>query len=574
MKKYILRLVIPFFILTGCYDLDRSPFDQLSSSTFWKTEAQCKQGLMGVYSTLKSTDLFGKQFLTDINSDIAVGYDQYEALILGTATPTTGFLNGKWQNGYNTIQGANLAIRNIEVSEIDEAVKKMFIGEAKFLRALAYFHLLDYFGGLPIYDETTNLETDINKLDKPRSSADDTRKFIIKDLEDATKAGLPDKWDNENYGRVTKGAAYALLGKVQLYNKEYDKAILSYEEALKPQYGYELHSNFAELFTPAGNGSREAIFSIVNIGNVGQMYGMPFAFYAGTRATRGSCWNNTVPSTGLADMYEYKDGKPFVWDELFPGYTTNNNVKEQVLRCLSSDDGTKILDIPEEAKTIMAMYEQRDPRMKATLIMPYTKYMGWYSNAARNMTFYFAKKADGGIVGLNEANGFIRNNKGGWETYFWRKYVPEGDWDGTATNREHTPVNYSIIRLADLYLQLAECYNEVEQQDKAVEYINKVRERVGMAQINSGPTHLEARTKKEVFDRIFKERAYELANEGFRDSDLRRWNISHTILNKDEFGITGKRLLTRKFNKDRDYLWPIPSDEIEKNKLITQNPGW
>lgn len=106
MKKIYLFIIIAFIAMNGCYDLDRAPFDQLSSATFWKTEDQCKQGLMGVYATFKRTDLYGKQFLTDINSDVAVGYDQYEALILGTATPTTGFLNGKWQNGYNSIQGA------------------------------------------------------------------------------------------------------------------------------------------------------------------------------------------------------------------------------------------------------------------------------------------------------------------------------------------------------------------------------------------------------------------------------------------------------------------------------------
>lgn len=130
----------------------------------------------------------------------------------------------------------------------------MLIGEAKFLRALAYFHLFDYFGGLPIYDETTNLETDINNLDHPRSSAEATREFIIKDLQDATQAGLPDKWDAANYGRATKSAVYALLGKVQLYNKDYQAAINSFEEVLKPQYGHSLHPDFAELFTPAGNG--------------------------------------------------------------------------------------------------------------------------------------------------------------------------------------------------------------------------------------------------------------------------------------------------------------------------------
>lgn len=576
MRKYILFVWVASLIaLTGCYDLDRAPYDQPSSSTFWKTEDQCTQGLMGVYSTLKKADLFGKQFLVDINSDVAVGYDQYESLILGNCTPTTGFFNWKWQNGYNTIQGANLAIRSIGQSEINEDDKKRLVGEAKFLRALAYFHLLDYFGGLPLYDESTDLETDINDLMKLRTSAEETRAFIINDLQDAAQAGLPDKWDNANYGRATKSSVYALLGKVLLYNKNYQEAIGAFEEVLQPQYGHTLHPDFAELFTPSGNGSSEAIFCVVNLGGIGNNYGMPFAFHAGTRNTYGSCWNNTVPSTGLADMYEYKDGRPFDWDEIFPGYSNPDNVvKERVWYCTVNDPGTELLDIPQEAETIKALYEQRDPRLSATVIAPFSNYLGWYSNQPKEMTFILAKKADGGLVGLNEANGFMRNNRGGWETYFWRKFIPEGDWDGQITNREHTPVNYPVIRLADVYLMLAECYNETGNTDKAVEYINKVRARVGMALLNSGPAYLEARTKEQVFERIFRERAYELANEGHRDSDLRRWRLSHTMLNKDEYGITGKRLLTRKFSEARDYLWAIPGDEREKNPDLTQNPGW
>lgn len=575
MKKYIAIVwLASLWFLSGCYDLDRAPSDQLSSSTFWKTEDQCKQGVMGIYSTFKKDDLFGKMFMIDVNSDVASGYDQYEALQLGTCTPTTGFLNDKWQNGYNTIQAANLAIRSIGNAEIDETAKKQMVGEAKFLRALAYFHLLDYFGGLPLYDEATNLEQEINDLMKTRSTAEQTREFILQDLNAALQAGLPDKWNAANYGRVTKGAVYALLGKVQLYNKNYSEAIASFEEVLNPAYGHSLHANFAELFTPAGNGSPEMIFGIVNLGGTGQNYGMPFAWYAGTRGTFGSCWNNTVPSTELGDMYEYKDGRPFNWDELFPGYAADLDVRERVWRVTVNDAGTEVLNIPEEAEKIREMYAERDPRFAATVIAPYTTYPGWVANATKTLTFYFAKNQMGGVAGLNEQYGFMRNNRGGWETYFWRKFVPEGNWSGAITDRSHTPVNFPVIRLADVYLMLAECYNETGNQAKAVEYINKVRERAGMALINSGPAYLAANGKEEVFRRIFRERAFELANEGVRDSDLRRWRLSHTLLNRDENGITGKRLFTRKFNENRDYLWPIPSDEIEKNKALEQNPGW
>lgn len=575
MKRYtIIIWITSLFILGGCYDLDKAPYDQLSSSTFWQTEEQCKQGLMGVYASLKADDFYGKLFLTDINSDIASGYDQYENLQLGTCTPRTGFMNGKWQNAYNTIQRANLAIRSINEADIDETPKRRMVGEARFLRALTYFHLLDYFGGVPLYDETTDLEKEFNNLMKLRSTEEETCEFILKDLNEVLLADLPAIWPTDNYGRVTQSAVHALIGKVNLYNKNYKAAISSLEEVLKPEYGHQLHSDFAELFTPAGNGSSEMIFAIINQGGTGQEYGMPIPWYAGSRGSFKSGWNNTVPSTQLGDMYEYKDGRPFDWDELFPGYTIDNTVKERVLRATVNDGGTTVLELPEEAEMIKEMYAQRDPRFNATLIAPYSDFPGWVSDAPKMLTFLFAKKEDGATLSLNEKNGFMRNNRGGWETYFWRKFVPEANWDGAITDRAHIPVNFPVIRLADVYLMLAEAYNEEGQQTKAVEYINKVRARVDMALINSGPAYLAANTKEEVFERIFRERAFELANEGVRDSDLRRWKISHKILNKVDYGITGKPLLTRKFNENRDYLWPVPAAEIEINKDLKQNPGW
>lgn len=570
----ILSWVLALAVLAGCYDLDRAPFDQPSSSTFWKTEDQCKQGLMGVYAALKNTDLYGKMFMIDVNSDVAAGYDQYEALQFGTCMPRTGFLNGKWQNGYNAIQRANLAIRSIGEAPIGETAKNQMVGEAKFLRGLIYFHLLDYFGGLPLYDETTDLEKDFNDLMLPRSTAEETRAFIIRDLTDALSAGLPKAWPADNYGRVTLGAVYALLGKVYLYNKDYKQAIASFEEVIKPEYGYRLHDDYAGLFDLTGHTSPEMIFSIVNLGGVGNNYGMPLCFYAGTRNSYGSCWNNTVPSANLADMYEYTDGRPFDWEEVFPSYTTDNKVRERVYRVTMDDEGKNVVNMPAEAETVKALYARRDPRLSATVIAPYTTYLGWYSNAPKQMTFLLAKNTKGDVIALNESNGYMRNNKGGWETYFWRKFVPEGDWDGAITNREHTPVNFPVIRLADVYLMLAEAYNEDGNQTKAVEYINLVRARVNMPGINSGPVYLEARTKDAVFDRIFRERAFELAGEGIRDSDLRRWGLSELLLNRVEYGITGKTMFTRKFNKDRDYLWPVPASEIEINPDLKQNPGW
>lgn len=178
--------------------------------------------------------------------------------------------------------------------------------------------------------------------------------------------------------------------------------------------------------------------------------------------------------------------------------------------------------------------------------------------------------------GTNENYGYIRNNRG-WYDYLWRKFVPEGDMNGTLTNREHVPINFPLIRYADVLLMLAECYNEQNRQDDAVALINQVRQRpsTNMPALNSGPSWLEARTKEEVFKRIDHERAIELACEGHRFGDLKRWGLCEERLNFTYDDILGMDRYVRVF-VERDYLWPIPAVEFERNENLEgqQNPGW
>ena len=177
---------------------------------------------------------------------------------------------------------------------------------------------------------------------------------------------------------------------------------------------------------------------------------------------------------------------------------------------------------------------------------------------------------------ININNGFIRNNFG-FNTCFWRKFVSVGNEGGLILNREQSPINFPLIRFADVLLMLAESYNELDQYDNAIALINRVRARpsVNMPGLNSGPIWLEARTKDEIFKRIVHERAIELAGEGVRYSDLRRWHLSQSLLNgKKELQLTGEpAVYTRVFN-EREYLWPIPGAEIEMNPALEKNPGW
>ncbi len=573
-KTFYIFIAIIFF--ASCYDLDRFPLDKPSSATFWQNDDQARMGIMGVYSKMKSYGLFGVLFGTDCMTDVGMGYGypSYQNVSRGVYSDRDNYIVDKWKSSYDAVMAANNAIRNISESEtISEEAKTVIGAEAKFLRALFYFHLLNYYGGVPIYDESVVLEEDYNNLLNPRSSVEETRAFILKDLDDAI-AGLPIKWDQGDYGRATKGAAYALRGKVLLFSKEYERASKDFEELVlnSGTYGYALYPEYSKIFLPSELGgadqSEEIIFAIQNMGGIGTEYGMPLCKYMGTRSSFGYCWNNAMPSGGLADMYELKDGHKFNWDDYIPGFNSSNKVKKETFVAVLTKNKKKVSKYPKNLQILLDMYEDRDPRMKETLILPYTKYLGWRKNQPNMCELVLAK-------GVHESNGFIRHNRG-WFVSVWRKFVPESNMDGLLTKREHTPINFPIIRYADVLLMLAECYNEMGRPDDAVIYINMVRQRpsTNLPALNSGPAWLEARTKAEIFDRIFQERAVEFAGEGLRFNDIRRWELAESLLNgKEEKQLTGKFIFQRSFGK-RDYLWPIPAEEIEINPDLVQNPGW
>lgn len=578
MKKYklFITLAASLFLTSSCYDLDVYPEDQLSSGTFFQTQDHADQIMMGVYSQMQSDDIFGRQFGLDCLGGIGSGYDpaSYAVIGRGTYNSTSGLVTGKFKNLYEGIARANILLQNVDRCDMSDELKLRYKAKARFMRALYYFTLMDFFGPVPVYDESTIVAEDFMNMLEPRKSLEEVRKFIIDDLDNADTY-LPTEWDASNAGRATKAAAMSLKGKVLLYAKEYEAAKECFEAVVtnkEGKYGEkELYPDYAGLFKPGGDESSEMIFAIQNIGGVGQDFGMPTTFYMGSRASYGSCWNNVMASIDFVDSYECKDGKPFDWNDYFEGYNENIDIRKEVLYA-KLDNSKKVVTYPASHEKLLEMYENRDPRMKASIILPYTHYAGWVKNAPKDTEFILLEKQGD----AHENNGFIRVNQN-YQLYLWRKFVAEGNMDGAINNRADTPINFPIIRLADVYLMLAECYNQMENgdQEKAVYYINKVRNRasVNMPEINNGKPWMEARTKEEVFARIRHERAVELAAEGWSFSDMRRWGLLEEVAGpvKD---IVNKKLYDRVVN-ERDYLWPIPQDEIDKNpNLRPNNPGW
>lgn len=579
MKKiiiYLATMLLAAMTFTGCYDLETYPGDKVNEGTFYKTGDHAHQGLMGIYGMLRLNEAYGYQFCFDHLGDIAYGYNYY-MMFLATYTDRDGTIQAHWQTFYDGIHRVNTFIRSVKGMRgiiTDEQINE-YVAEAKFLRAMFYFSLTDLFGGVPYYDESTNVNEEFMNLKQPRSSLEEVRAHILEDLDEAIKY-LPVEHAASEYGRATKGAAYALRGKVHLYDKEWQSAINDFEEIVynkSNNYGYALDDDYARVFKLYnGAKSPETVFSIQNKSGVGTEYGMQIQALMGCRGAYGSCWNNTVPSTQLVDMYEFKDGRPFNWDEIFPGYNAMTPEQRKELLSVEMDGSGTIVGLREaDTAKILSAYTCRDPRLMATVIVPYSHYMG---NIGRTTNVDLIFALDHNLAG--NANGGTIQNNAGWVSYLHRKFVTEGDQGGAISNRLHTPFAFPLIRFADVLLMLSEAYNEAGQLDKAVTEFNKVRARVGMPGLNSGPAWMVVSNKEQMAERIRKERAVEFAGEGLRFSDLRRWGyeIAHKTLNNvDAVNIYGEPIYTHLFT-ERDMLWPIPGVERERNKELTQNPGW
>ncbi len=575
---YAAGLIAAFSLMSSsCESLDFTPGDQMSDKTFWQTEDHARQAAVGLYAAMKAPWCFGMEFTFDMCSDIADGTSPWADISRGTsfASNSEGVQN-HWQYLYELVHRSNTVIRKVKDMPVSRETIDRVTGEAKFLRAMAYFRMLNCWGGVPYYDETCDINEHFASLDAPRSTAGEIRSHVLDDLTEAIEK-LPVAWDAADLGRATKGAAYALRGKVYLFNREWEKAAADFEEIVYNKtndYGYALHSDYNDLFRLYnGRHSSEMIFSIQSIDGNTAGYALDIVSYFGNKSTmRLIAGNRIVPSTTLVDMYENIDGSQFVWDDVFPGFAEGDSQMRRRCMSVAIDQGsTCVTDLLEcDTTKVMDAYRLRDPRLCLNVITPYSRYLGTDAGSTpMEKQFVLADPSKGGAP--MEAMAFMRNSEG-WNSYFWRKWIPTGNLDGYWGEYNRTPYEFPLIRLGDVILMLAEAYNETGATDKAIAEVNKVRQRVGMPGLDSGPEWLAVGGKEEMAERIRRERAFELAGEGQRYWDLRRWGMLEQSVS-DATDIFGDLMYTRSYQQ-RHELWPIPLVEMERNLNLTQNPGW
>jgi len=321
-KKIILLFFSILALLitsTSCSDSDLNLVDptNLSPESFFKTEPQIESSVNVVYANLQTIGLFTRAyfFMFDLMGGDASGNPQLESDKVQYANfsfdANHANIGDYWESCYRGINKANFVIGNsdkinaLPESIISQEKKNKFIGEAKFLRALYYFLLVNRWGDIPLITEIPTTAEGY-----PRSPKEEIYNLIISDLQTAS-ADLLDK-GVEQKGRATKQAAIALLGKVYLYLEKYDLALAEFN---KLNGKFSLEPNYFDNFMDEKEFGPESIFEIgfdEKLG-AGDIWNSGYDGIGQNESTlRGqeygfNDWFNTYPANNLLAEYETAD---------------------------------------------------------------------------------------------------------------------------------------------------------------------------------------------------------------------------------------------------------------------------
>lgn len=258
-------------VTTACTDmLEVKPVSSVSGSTYYQTEQQVLQAVNGAYGHLQTlyntSDRVNFWAMTEMRSDNTTyqfnesdrGEQQTEELDEFLITTDNYDVQRIWDIMYRGIQQSNIILNRIDGANFEHvALKVQYGAEARFLRALYYFHLVRLYGEVPLI--TKEIDMPDEAFTQGKASVDEVYAQIINDLENAVY-GLPDAYDIQNTGRASRGAALTMLGEVYLTLHYYEQAILMLEQVT--QLPYSLLPDYADVFDPDHKNHQESIFEV------------------------------------------------------------------------------------------------------------------------------------------------------------------------------------------------------------------------------------------------------------------------------------------------------------------------
>ena len=312
---------------TGCSEnfLTKEPYAAQTDVAYFKTSTQLEEALAGAYRSISNAGFktgieFAWWSLGNIGSDDALmgsGTESKDPALQDISMSrqlSSNVRSGQnWADFYLAIGRCNLIIDESPVVEGDTAVVNNITRQAKFLRALCYFHLVTYWGSVPLF---RNYPEVVNAV-RAKSPTADVWALIEQDCKDATKLPSRSKWGSAQYGRVTSGAAWSLLGKSYMWEKKYTDAAITLKKVIDSNE-YSLVSDYGKVFRDEGNNSPESIFetqhitaTAANLGSINPYLQMP-------SEAPITGWGYNSPTQDLLNEFEKGDPR-IIYTFLFIG---------------------------------------------------------------------------------------------------------------------------------------------------------------------------------------------------------------------------------------------------------------
>jgi hypothetical protein len=541
----------------GCKDLNLGPKDQVSDASFWKTPDQFRLAANDFYFALHGPNSQPPSVYNELNSDIATGSGSAEMSSMSNGSYLPQANADLWTTSYAGIRATNYLLTKASESDLGSQIDR-WVGEALFFRAYHYWNLVKTYGGVPLI--TKVLDVSSPEVYTARSTQQEIIDFILADLDNAV-AKLPKQSEltADETGRVTQGAALALKARAALYQGTWLKyhneglptamltAAVNAADQLVISGEYQLYKgkgaqSYKYLFILQGDDSPEVILA--------RRY---WAGRATHNWTRELWFNYMIPTKKLADMYLATDGLPIASSPLFAGYDS-----------LATTE-----------------FQNRDPRMAMTFVVPGDSV--FQENGFQSV-----------FPGFSGSNATRTG-------YMLRKFLDETP-EAAHFNGEY---DFKEFRYGEVLLILAEALYERDGTISDADLnrtINLLRDRAGMPATSNLTNSFVASNSLDMLTEIRRERTIELAFEGFRREDLRRWKTAETEMPQALRGVkfvgteyeqrdstlvigtdiqvdaggfvVAEAAASRQF-LPKHYLDPIPLQQIQLSKgTLTQNPGW
>jgi tetratricopeptide (TPR) repeat protein len=467
MKRSLYILLLSCSMAACTEELEQVTPNFVSQDTFWKTENDVLSGIAATYKTLKQQEygywaVRGVEITNGRGDDFFIRNDVKDLYQLSTFTnnATTGSPANLFAIAYRGVFRANQVIENVPNAQISDEAKAQFIAEAKFLRALNYFHLAINFGAVPLI---TAAPKERKAYFVKQSPEEQIWKQVESDLAEA-KAGLPVSYPAKWVGRATKGAATGYLAKAYVYQKKWAEAEQEFKLLVQPSgqaqapFSYDLLAVYEHNFMKEHDNNQESLFEIQN------------QHVGGAQPWAGENANESMGSTTAQEFAPTEVGG---WFEAFPS--------------------NKMFNAFQKEKTVDGDF---DPRMYASIVWDYPE----------------AKFYQKSYSAFEEVFGMKSRIK----KYQNHRDVNEGIWI--------SEINEKALRYADILLMYAETLTMQDRTPEAYPLVNRIRNRAKLADLTPGfsQAQMMAEIRHQRMVEFFREglRFYDLKRWGLLEQEI------------------------------------------------------